>query len=127
MITSRTVLETAAETGFRSEVVEKVLRLRGILNRLDGHPTARDDCPYDQIFVGQGDTLDDVQVRFSPRVARWLKERYPSATTHDDGAVTVTYQVASPDWLVERVLQYGEDAEVVGPALYRAAVRRAVS
>ena len=36
-------------------------------------------------------------------------------------------QVASPDWLVERVLQYGEDAEVVGPALYREAVRRAVS
>lgn len=89
--------------------------------------TARDDCPYDQIFVGQGDTLDEVQVRFSPRVARWLKERYPSATTHHDGAVTVTYQVASPDWLVERVLQYGADAEVVGPAFYRAAVRRAVS
>lgn len=41
MITSRTVLETAAETGFRSEVVEKVLRLRGILNRLDGHPSSR--------------------------------------------------------------------------------------
>ncbi len=89
--------------------------------------TARDDCPYDQIFVGQGDTLDEVQVRFSPRVARWLKERYPSATTHDDGAVTVTYQVASPDWLVERVLQYGEDAEVLEPAFYREAVRRAVS
>ena len=41
MITSRTVLETAAETGFRSEVVEKVLRLRGILNRLDGHPSSK--------------------------------------------------------------------------------------
>ncbi len=41
MITSRTVLETAAETGFRSEVVEKVLRLRGILDRLDGHPSSR--------------------------------------------------------------------------------------
>ena len=34
MITSRTVLETAAETGFRSEVVEKVLRLRGALEGL---------------------------------------------------------------------------------------------
>ena len=41
MITSRTVLETAAETGFRSEVVEKVLRLSGILSRLDGHPSSR--------------------------------------------------------------------------------------
>ncbi|MEE8117792.1 MAG: nucleotidyl transferase AbiEii/AbiGii toxin family protein [Gemmatimonadales bacterium] len=41
MITSRAVLETAAETGFRPDVVEKVLRLRGILDRLDKHPSSR--------------------------------------------------------------------------------------
>ncbi len=75
---------------------------------------------------GSADALSLVP-SVSPLVARQLKERYPSATTHDDGAVTVTYQVASPDWLVERVLQYGEDAEVVGPGLYRDAVQKAVS
>ena len=39
VITSREVLTTAQQTGFRSEVVEKVLRLNGILNRLYDHPS----------------------------------------------------------------------------------------
>lgn len=38
MITSAEVVRVAAETSFRPEVVEKVLRLCGILNRLDDHP-----------------------------------------------------------------------------------------
>ena len=41
MITSQAVLDTAGETGFRPDVVEKVLRLRGILDRVDGHPNTR--------------------------------------------------------------------------------------
>jgi hypothetical protein len=42
MITSREVAETAATTGFRPDVVEKVLRLCGILERLDRHPNTKD-------------------------------------------------------------------------------------
>jgi predicted nucleotidyltransferase component of viral defense system len=38
MITSRRVLQAAGDTGFRPDVVEKVLRLSGILERLDRHP-----------------------------------------------------------------------------------------
>lgn len=38
MITSRDVKDTARASGFRPDVVEKVLRLRGILSRLDRHP-----------------------------------------------------------------------------------------
>lgn len=41
MITSRDVALVADETGFRPDVVEKVLRLHGILARLDRHPTTR--------------------------------------------------------------------------------------
>ncbi len=41
MTTLRTVSRVAAETGFRSDSVEKVLRLCGILERLDRHPTTR--------------------------------------------------------------------------------------
>ena len=88
--------------------------------------TERTDCPYDQIFRSE-DPLDPVQVRFSQRIARWISERYPSATENGDGTVTVTYQSATTDWLTERVLQYGAEAEVVGPGFYREAVRRAVS
>jgi nucleotidyltransferase AbiEii toxin of type IV toxin-antitoxin system len=38
MITGGEVARVAAETGFRPEVVEKALRLCGILDRLDRHP-----------------------------------------------------------------------------------------
>ena len=41
MITLRTVSKIAGESGFRSDTVEKVLRLHGILGRLDRHPTTR--------------------------------------------------------------------------------------
>lgn len=40
MINLRRVNEVAAESGYRPESVEKVLRLCGILGRLDRHPTA---------------------------------------------------------------------------------------
>ena len=42
MITASSVANVAEETGFRPEVVEKVLRLSGILARLDRHEVARD-------------------------------------------------------------------------------------
>lgn len=41
MITAKDVAHVAVETGFRSEVVEKVLRLHGILDRLDQHEITR--------------------------------------------------------------------------------------
>jgi predicted nucleotidyltransferase component of viral defense system len=41
MITAGDVAGVAAQTGFRPEVVEKVLRLHGILERLDGHEVTR--------------------------------------------------------------------------------------
>ena len=41
MITSADVARVAIETGFRSDMVEKVLRLHGILDRLDNHEATR--------------------------------------------------------------------------------------
>lgn len=37
MITASLVGRVASETGFRADIVEKVLRLQGILSRLDQH------------------------------------------------------------------------------------------
>lgn len=37
MITAKDVVRIATETGFRAEIVEKVLHLHGILNRLESH------------------------------------------------------------------------------------------
>ena len=70
--------------------------------------------------------VDDVRVRFAPGVARWIGERYPDAAEGPDGSLTVTYRVASVDWLVRHVLQYGDAAEVVGPEPYRDAITEAV-
>jgi predicted nucleotidyltransferase component of viral defense system len=41
VITSREITRIAETSGFRPESVEKVLRLCGILERLDRHPTTR--------------------------------------------------------------------------------------
>ena len=66
------------------------------------------------------------KVAFSPRVARWLKERYPGGREENDGRYVVTLKVADPAWLVREVLQYGVEAEVLEPEGMREAVRRAV-
>ncbi len=65
-------------------------------------------------------------VAFSPAIARWLRERYPSGREGPDGRYLVTFPVADPAWFVREVLQYGAEAEVLEPAGLREAVRRAV-
>jgi proteasome accessory factor C len=70
---------------------------------------------------------DAVEVRFSPRVARWVRERYPDARPAADGSALLTYSVADPQWLVQTVLQYGAEAEVIAPPEYRAIMRGAVA
>ncbi len=78
------------------------------------------------VFRAEPDDLDEVTVRFSPEIARWLRERYPDAKQREDGSVDVTFPVADAAWLVRHVLQYGPEAEVLAPAEYREAVWRAV-
>lgn len=78
-----------------------------------------------ELFRANQDAVDRVRVRFSARVSRWVRERYPDCKPQPDGSVIVTFQASSMDWLVQRVLEYGPDAELVGPEEYREAVRRA--
>jgi proteasome accessory factor C len=78
------------------------------------------------LFVQPEDGVDTVRVRFSARIARWLAERYPRSEPQPDGSLVVTFAVASVEWLVRHVLQYGDEAEVLSPGAYRDAVRRVV-
>jgi predicted DNA-binding transcriptional regulator YafY len=89
----------------------------------------RSDVPEieDPRDLFQADVVDEVAVRFSPEISRWVKERYRDAEEQKDGSVVVRFRTASADWLVRFVLQYGADAEVLGPPAYREAVRRAVA
>jgi predicted DNA-binding transcriptional regulator YafY len=70
---------------------------------------------------------DRVTVRFRSEVAPWVTEFYAGHETLGDGSVLVHFDASSKEWLVRRVLEFGEDAEVVDPREYRDAVRRAVA
>jgi len=68
-----------------------------------------------------------VRVRYSPRIARWVRERahFEGWTLDEepDGSVTMELAVADPHWVVSHTLQYGAEAEVLEPGEYRALVR----
>jgi predicted DNA-binding transcriptional regulator YafY len=68
-----------------------------------------------------------VRVRYSSRVARWMRERAHFQGWHldetADGSVVLEHPVADPQWVVSHALQFGAEAEVLAPAEYRALVR----
>jgi proteasome accessory factor C len=78
---------------------------------------AKTYAPGGRAFVAP--TAVEARVRYGAGIARWLRERYPEAEERADGSVVVTHRVADPRWLVRHVLQYGVDAEVLGPAEMR--------
>lgn len=72
--------------------------------------------------VLQGGAAEMLTVRYSAHVARWITEReggHPDPT----GRVVREYPLADDEWAVRHVLQYGPDAEVLGPPRIREAVR----
>jgi predicted DNA-binding transcriptional regulator YafY len=75
----------------------------------------------------QGD-LVTVRVVFSPRVARYVKERlwHPSQRVRDlpDGRLEMTLRVADTLEVRRWILGYGTEAEVLEPEALREAVRR---
>lgn len=76
-------------------------------------------APGGRAFVATA-TFETV-VRYSKRIAPWIRERYPDAES-SDGAVVVRHRVADPAWLVRHALQYGAEAEVLSPAALRKVV-----
>jgi len=94
------------EREFRPQVLFKPIRKAEELLRADETVTAK--------------------VAFSPRITRWLKERYPGGREARDGRYVVTFKVADAGWFVREILQYGAEAEVLEPEGLREAVRGAV-
>jgi proteasome accessory factor C len=115
--------KSAGWRNFRADrVIDAIPELDHFRVRPDFVPFAEGEA----VFRAEPDAVDDVTVKFGPAIARWLEERYPGANRLKDGSAVVTFQVADPGWLVRHVLQYGPDAEVLAPAEYREAVRRAL-
>lgn len=71
--------------------------------------------------VLHADAPTTMTVRYSPRIARWIAEREGKALDAD-GGLTMEHPLLDVAWGVRHVLQYGVDAEVVGPEVVRRAV-----
>ena len=76
-----------------------------------------------RVFLGQAN--EEVRIRYSPAVARWVAER-AGKELDADGSVTLAYPLADTRWVVRHVLQYGPEARVLEPESARHAVREAL-
>ena len=64
-------------------------------------------------FVREQD-VPHFRVRYSAKIARWIAER-EGRELEADGTLVVERPMASQAWAVRHVLQYGAEAEVLGP------------
>lgn len=94
---------------------------------LDQPYTIPEDFAVDRVLKQDrafaGDTARTLEVRYSPRIARWIAEREGRAVAAD-GSLVSEYPLADLDWAVSHVLQYGPEAEVLAPEDVREAVAR---
>jgi proteasome accessory factor C len=67
----------------------------------------------------------EVKIKFSANIARWIIERAKSKDIQKlkDGSVILTIVSDSPGWLVQEVLSYREDAEIISPPELRKAIK----
>lgn len=77
-------------------------------------------------LVADGRPLETTRVRYSPQVARWVRERHPEGRELDDGSYEVDHPILTDAWIVRRVLRYGPDAELLSPPRLRRAMARAL-
>ncbi len=92
---------------------ERVLELTPLEDRFVPRPDFRPVRRASDLLAGEGHPR--ARVAFSPRIARWLRERYPGGETAPDGRYLVELPVADPHWLAREVLHYGAEAEVLEP------------
>ena len=110
--------------GFRRFRAERILEARLLPH--DFRPQVLFKPIKDSKELLSADGTVPAQVAFTKKIARWLKEKYPAGREQRDGRYVVTFQVADPAWFVREVLQYGAEAEVLGPEGLREAVMRMV-
>jgi proteasome accessory factor C len=68
--------------------------------------------------VHDGSFSDDVEVVYSPGIARWVRERWVGEGL-PEGAYVVRHQISNARWLTQHIMGYGGEAEVVDPRRYR--------
>lgn len=114
----------------------RVFRVDRILEAAAGEGTFKvpDDFRVEDWVQGarvyRADGEMEVRVRYSPRIARWVRERAAAGADgweeEPDGSVVIRHRVADPHWVVCHALTYGADAEILEPEDVRALVREVV-
>ena len=66
----------------------------------------------------------EVVIRFSPKIARWILERSSEAKKNPDGSATLTLKANSFAWVARWILVYGPEAEILAPEVAREEVRK---
>jgi proteasome accessory factor C len=115
----------------------RVFRLDRVLTAdlADGTFTVPADFDVDAYVQGgrvyHAEEHAEVRVRYSSKIARWVRERaeWEAGLVEEapDGAFVVQHRVADPHWAVGHALLYGGEAEVIEPAEVRRLVRAAMT
>jgi predicted DNA-binding transcriptional regulator YafY len=111
--------------GWRLFRAERFLEITPLEECFEPRPVDPAEDRAAQLF--RADATVAARVVFTPRVSRWLRERYPDGRDLPDGSYEVAFAVADPSWFVREILQYGAEAEVVEPESLREAVRDMVA
>jgi proteasome accessory factor C len=100
---------------FRVDRIESATLLEEHFERPSG--LALDEIlSAERIFSGRAS--EELVVRYSPRIARWIAER-EAGDAEADGSFVVRHPLADDAWAVRHVLQYGPEAEVLEPTRVR--------
>jgi len=125
-----TVAHCCKEDDLRTFRLDRVLAA----DHTDGTFVVPEDFDADEYVKGssiyRATHEQEVRVRYSPRIARWVRERAVwgpvSIEEEADGSVVVLHRVSDPHWAVGHALQYGAEAEILEPEELRALVREVV-
>jgi proteasome accessory factor C len=111
--------------GVRAFRLDRILEAEALEDEFEpGYEFRPEDHLEDGVVFRAGETIEAL-VRYSPRVAQWLRER-GEGELQPDGSVLCRRRVADPSWLVRHALWYGPEAEVLAPPAMRDAVRAAI-
>ncbi|MEQ1858037.1 MAG: WYL domain-containing protein [Longimicrobiales bacterium] len=123
-----TVAWCAAEQGVRAFRLDRILAADVTDGGFDVPESFRlDDYVRDgRVYRSEEDR--PLRVRYSPRVARWIREhaewRQGVLEEAEDGSVVWSHRAADPWWAVAQALTYGAEAEILEPDDVRGLVRR---
>jgi len=109
--------EEAAAADVRLFRLDRILELRVTDEpcEVPARPAIEEYVDPERVYRGDEEDLE-VPIRYSPRIARWVVERYGSAASAEpDGSVVVRHLCKSPWWAVCRALRYGAEACIAAP------------